>query len=116
MEESYFPVHEALSAQREQVEGRCQADLAEGFNEIGGGATASRPPSSLVGPATEGQIEESYYAVSGTLRAQQEQLEAKDRQISELHLLIQQAQTALATPTQSRKTVNRLRRLLDRER
>ena len=45
-----------------------------------------------------------------------EQLEAKDRQISELHLLLQQAQTGLATPTQSRKTVNRLRRLLDRER
>ncbi len=116
MEESYSPVHETLSAQREQVEGRCEAGLAEGFNEIDGGATASRPPSSLVGPAPEGQIEEPYYPVPGTLRAQQEQLEAKDRQISELHLLLQQAQTALANPTQSRKTVNRLRRLLDRER
>lgn len=116
MEEAYFPAPETLRTPRKQGEGRCKTGLTEGFNEINGGATTSPPPSSMVGPATEGQIEESYHPVPETLRAQQEQLEAKDRQISELHHLLQQAQTALAVPTRSRRTVSWWRWLLGRER
>ena len=111
------------------VEGWGNTGLAEGFGDGFGdglledghydaevGAIGSSSPGLVVLPARETQIEESYFPVAETLRghvtSQQEQLEAKDQQISELHLLLQQAQTALAVPIQSQKRVSWWRWLL----
>ncbi len=98
------------------VEAWGNAGLAEGII----GLTGSSQPGLEVGSPEERQMEESHFPAAETLRghvtSQQEQLEAKDRQISELHLLLQQAQTALAIPSQSPKRVSWWRWLLGWER
>jgi len=95
------------------VEGWGHSGLAEGFGE-------GFHEGSEVVPAHEAELEASYLPFAETLRghvtAQQKQLEAKDQQISELHLLLQQAQTYLAVPTQSRRRVSWWRWLLGWER
>ncbi len=80
------------------------------------GIPTGTPMSSAIGaddisagiPSGDSSVYELVAALQTQVDAQQKQLEAKDRQIGELHVLLQRAQLALPAPEQSRPWWRRL--------
>ena len=93
--------------------------LASGVYHSNGLPAKSDRPEPVTPPTSPRQIEEfdtsPAAGLQGLVTTQQELLEAKDRQVAELHLLLQQAQKALAIRMQPRKRVSWWHWLLSRE-
>ena len=97
-------------ADRKIVEQWGNSGLANGaYLSNGMAPQADRPEHGTI-LTYEGQIEEFDSPLAaqlqGLVTTQQELLETKDRQVAELHLLLQQAQKALAIPMQPQKRVS----------